>query len=50
MKIMIAYLQRHALVGYFILAIIFSWLIGLPLVAMRQGWIEAKIPYSIHIE
>ena len=45
---MIAYLKRHALVGYFILAFAFSWSIGLPLVAMRQGWIEAKIPYSIH--
>jgi membrane protease YdiL (CAAX protease family) len=42
------WLKRHSLSLYFILAILLSWSIYIPLVAMRQGWTQAQIPYSLH--
>jgi membrane protease YdiL (CAAX protease family) len=45
---MLNLLKRNPLVSYFALAILFSWAIYIPLVFVRQGWTEAKIPYSIH--
>ena len=41
-------IKRHPLVSYFALAMIISWLIELPLIAMRQGWVDWDIPFSIH--
>lgn len=41
-------LKRNPLIPYFILAIVFSWSIYIPLVFVRQGWTDAQIPYSIH--
>ncbi len=41
-------IQRHPLVSYFSLAILFSWSIYIPLVFVRQGWTDAKIPYWTH--
>lgn len=43
-----SWLKRHTLALYFTLAFVFSWAIYLPLVAVRQGWTTAAIPYSIH--
>jgi membrane protease YdiL (CAAX protease family) len=43
-----SWLKRHALALYFSLAIVFSWAIYIPLVAVRQGWTDAAIPYAIH--
>lgn len=41
-------LKRNAVTGYFLLAILFSWSIYIPLVFVRQGWTDMQIPYSIH--
>jgi membrane protease YdiL (CAAX protease family) len=43
-----AWLKRNSLAIYFILAIALSWSIYIPLVAVRQGWTDVHIPYSIH--
>jgi hypothetical protein len=45
---MSSWFKNHALVAYFSLAIAFSWAVYIPLVAVRQGWTSAPIPYSIH--
>jgi len=42
------WIRRNSIVLYFILAIVFSWSIYIPLVFVRQGWVNAQIPYSIH--
>ena len=42
------FLKRHPLASYFILTMIFSWLIELPLVAVVQGWTDLPIPFAIH--
>jgi membrane protease YdiL (CAAX protease family) len=41
-------LKKHALPVFFALAFLCSWTIALPLVAVRQGWTDAAIPYAIH--
>ncbi len=43
-----SWLRRNAVALYFCLAIAFSWAIYLPLVAVRQGWTAAPLPFSIH--
>lgn len=40
--------KRHSVTAYFVLAIVFSWAIYIPLVFVRQGWTKAQIPYSLH--
>jgi membrane protease YdiL (CAAX protease family) len=45
---MFTWFKNHALIAYFCLAIAFSWAVYIPLVAVRQGWTSAPIPYSIH--
>ncbi|MGE5221385.1 MAG: hypothetical protein ACM3PY_03045 [Omnitrophica WOR_2 bacterium] len=40
--------KTRPVVLYFVLAIVFSWSIYLPLVFLRQGWFYAQIPYAIH--
>lgn len=45
---MVAFIKRHILASFFTLAFLFSWAIQLPLVFVRQGWITAQIPFSIH--
>jgi membrane protease YdiL (CAAX protease family) len=41
-------LGLHPVVAYYILTLVLSWAVELPLVAVRQGWIDAPIPFSIH--
>lgn len=45
---MLTLLKRHILIFFFVLAFFFSWAIYIPLVFVRQGWLDANIPYSIH--
>src|SRR5512143_1277943 len=45
---MLKILKQNSLVAYFILAILFSWTIYIPLVFVRQGWMDVHIPYSLH--
>ena len=40
--------KRHSLILYFIIAFAFSWTIYLSLVAIKYGWTDAPIPYSLH--
>jgi len=40
--------KRHSLILYFIIAFAFSWTIYLSLVAVKHGWTDAPIPYSLH--
>jgi membrane protease YdiL (CAAX protease family) len=42
------WMKRNPLVPYFTLAMLISWLIELPLIAVRQGWVDWDIPFSIH--
>ncbi len=41
-------LARHPVVAYYVLTLIISWAVELPLVAVQQGWIDVPIPFSIH--
>lgn len=41
-------LGRRPVAAYYILALVFSWAVELPLVAVRQGWIGVPIPFSLH--
>lgn len=41
-------LQRHPIASYFVLALVWTWLVELLLVAVKQGWIAAKIPFGMH--
>jgi membrane protease YdiL (CAAX protease family) len=41
-------IQRHPVALYYGLALAFTWAIQLPLVAARQGWIDASIPFWLH--
>jgi membrane protease YdiL (CAAX protease family) len=40
--------RRHPVAAYYILALVFSWAVELPLVAVRRGWIDAQLPFSFH--
>ncbi len=41
-------IKRHPVVVYYSLAILLSWMVELPLVAIRQGWVNWNIPFSVH--
>lgn len=40
--------RRHPVVVYWLLALVFSWLIELPLVATVQGWWSLRVPLALH--
>jgi len=42
------WIKGHALAFYFLMALLISWAIELPLVASARGWINAPVPFSIH--
>jgi len=42
------FIKRHPIAAYYVLALAFSWLVELPLVAVKQGWINLKVPFAIH--
>lgn len=41
-------LARHPVAAYYLLALLFSWLVELPLVAVRQGWLALPLPFGLH--
>ena len=43
-----ATLRRYPLVGYFILAYGFTWMITVPLAASAQGWLPWSLPLPLH--
>ncbi|MFC2064792.1 type II CAAX prenyl endopeptidase Rce1 family protein [Chloroflexota bacterium] len=45
---MIRWIRSHPLSSFYLLAILFSWSVSIPLVFVRQGWTNASIPYSMH--
>jgi membrane protease YdiL (CAAX protease family) len=45
---MTAWIQKNSLVAYFILAYAISWTFMFAVAASARGWIEAKVPYSVH--
>jgi len=42
------WIKRHPVAVYYSLTIVFTWAIQLPLVAVKQGWIDAPIPFWLH--
>ncbi|HSR21106.1 MAG TPA: CPBP family intramembrane glutamic endopeptidase [Anaerolineales bacterium] len=40
--------RGRSLVTYFILAYVFTWIFEIPLAAVAQGWIRARVPFWIH--
>jgi len=42
------WLQRFALIGYFVLAYAISWSIGIPLALIAQGKLDWPIPFAVH--
>ncbi|HXQ39126.1 MAG TPA: type II CAAX endopeptidase family protein [Anaerolineales bacterium] len=43
-----AWMKRHALVVYFILAYAISWAIQLPLATSAQGWLQLPVRFAVH--
>jgi len=41
-------IKRHPVAAYYVLALGISWLVEIPLVAVKQGWIDPPIPFAIH--
>lgn len=41
-------LGLHPLAAYYALTLAISWAVELPLVAVKQGWIDVPIPFSVH--
>lgn len=48
MNTIIKWMGDHSLLAYFILAYVFSWIIGIPLALKAQEVIQAQIPFSLH--
>ena len=44
----VSLVRRYPIVVYYALALLFSWMVELPLVAIRQGWAAWNIPNSTH--
>jgi membrane protease YdiL (CAAX protease family) len=42
------WLKRHAVLAYWILALVISWLIWLPLIVQAQGWANFDAPFALH--
>jgi membrane protease YdiL (CAAX protease family) len=42
------WVKAHPLITYFALAYAISWVIVLPLVARRQGFIDVRVPFALH--
>jgi len=45
---MSTWIKKHPLVAYFVLAYVISWACELPLVAVKQGWVQLPIPFALH--
>lgn len=45
---MSTYAKQHPLVAYFVLAYAITWALQIPLVAEKQGWVQASAPFSVH--
>jgi hypothetical protein len=45
---MTAWIKKNSLVAYFILAYAISWVFMFAVAASARGWIETKVPYSLH--
>src|SRR5512141_2829602 len=41
-------IKKYALLFYFVIACALSWTIEFPLIAVRQGWTDIQVPFSIH--
>jgi len=41
-------IARHPVAAYYAVTIAFTWAIQLPLVAAKQGWTGAPIPFWLH--
>jgi membrane protease YdiL (CAAX protease family) len=44
----IEWLKGHSVAFYYFLALALSWLVELPLVAVKQGWIDLPISFAVH--
>jgi membrane protease YdiL (CAAX protease family) len=42
------WIKRHPVAAYYGVTIVFTWAIQLPLVAVKQGWIDVPIPLWLH--
>jgi len=42
------WIERHQVASYYGLAVLFTWAVQLPLIAVRHGWTDAPIPFWLH--
>lgn len=43
-----SFLSRRAVLVYYLLALLFSWAVYLTLAAVKRGWVDWQVPFSIH--
>jgi hypothetical protein len=48
MNAKLSWFQKHALLGYFLLAYAISWAIGIPLALIAQGKVNWHLPFYLH--
>jgi hypothetical protein len=42
------WIKRHPVAAYYSVTIVFTWAIQLLLIAAKQGWIDAPVPFWLH--
>ena len=45
---MTCWMREHPLLSFYLLALLFSWSVGIPLAFVGQGWTDISIPYWLH--
>lgn len=48
MKTLTEYARKHEILGFFLIAYVLSWMVGIPLALAAQGKVKLFIPFSLH--
>lgn len=44
----LGFVRQHPVVTYYVVTLVISWLVELPLVAQVQGWMDLQLPLALH--
>jgi len=45
---MTKWVKKHALITFFVLALLISWSVEFPLIASKYGWLKTPVPMALH--